>query len=62
MKESTTIEFRDVETSEEAVAIVRHDENKIALCLSLRSNGDIEVVMAKADGRRLVEALTRALL
>jgi hypothetical protein len=60
MKEATTITFQDAESSDEAIAIVRHDESNVALCLALKSNGDIEVVMNKADVYKLIEALTRA--
>jgi hypothetical protein len=61
MKESATISFEDVELAEEAVAIVRHDADHVALCLSLKSNGDVEVTMKKQDARRLLDALRRAL-
>lgn len=60
MQESTTITFQDAETSEEAVAIVRYDQSNVAICLSHKSNGDMEVVMAKADAQKLIEALTKA--
>ncbi len=61
MTEAATISFRDSETSEEAVAIVRYNENQVALCISLKSNGDVETVMRKEDAVRLVEALKKAL-
>lgn len=60
MKESTTITFEDAESSEEAVAIVRYDQSNVALCLSLKSNGDMEVVMKKEDARKLIAALNKA--
>ena len=46
---------------DEAVAIVRYEEDRVALCLSLKSNGDVDVVMKKADAAKLVEALNRAI-
>jgi hypothetical protein len=61
MKEAATITFKDAESSDEAVAIVRYDESRVALCLSLKSDGDTEVVMTKADTRKLIEALKRAM-
>lgn len=61
MKEAATITFQDAESSEEAVAIVRYDENCVALSLSLKSDGDMEVIMNKADVGKLVEALRRAM-
>lgn len=60
MNEITTITFQDTETSEAALAIVRHDQNNVAICLSHKSNGDVEVMMTKADATKLVEALKKA--
>jgi len=60
MKESATIEFRDAETSDEAVVIVKYDDTEVALTVSLRSNGDIEVYMAKDVARKILAALARA--
>ena len=61
MKEAATIKFRDSETGDEAVAIVRYDKRHIALCLSLKPNGDVEVVMGAVEARKLLEALAKAL-
>ncbi len=61
MKEAATITFQDVGTSDEAIAIVRYDESRVALSLSLKADGDVEVVMKKADARKLVEALKEAI-
>ena len=61
MKEAATITFQDAESLNEAVAIVRYDESRVALCLSLKSNGDLEVVMNKADAGRLADALRRVI-
>jgi hypothetical protein len=61
MNEAATIIFKDADSSDEAVAIVRYDESRVALCLSRKSNGDVEVVMEKADAGRLVEALKKAM-
>ena len=60
MKEAATITFQDADSSEEAVAIVRYDERRVALCLSLKSDGDVEVVMRKVDVGKLIEALQKA--
>lgn len=62
MTEAATITFRDASSSDEAVAIVRYDAELVALCLSLKTDGDIEVVMKKADARKLAAALNKALL
>lgn len=60
MKQIATITFQDADSSGEAVAIVRSDQNHVALCLSLLSDGDIEVVMRKVDATKLIEALKNA--
>jgi len=60
MNEAATIQIQDVQSADEAVAIVRYGEGRVALCLSLKSDGDIEVTMNKADAGRLIEALRRA--
>jgi len=57
MTDAATIKFRDAESSEEAVAMVRYDEHRVAVCLSLKTNGDVEAVMSKADAQKLLEAL-----
>ncbi len=61
MQEAATIKFEDAETSDEGIAIVRYNEKCIALCLSLKADGDIEVVMKKSDAERLIEGLKRAM-
>ena len=61
MIEATTVSFRDADSGEEATIIVRFDSEHVALCLSLRQNGDIEVVMSKDDARRLSGALQKIL-
>ena len=61
MKEADTIRFLDASDSDETVAIVRYDEKSVAVCLSKKSNGDIEVVMSKTDAKALLEALQKAI-
>jgi hypothetical protein len=60
MKEAGTIEFKHAETSDLAVVIVRYDQSHVALCVSLESDGDVEILMRKEDCRKLLEALNRA--
>jgi len=60
MKEAATLIVRDTDSLEEAVAIVRYDDSRVALCLSLHSHGDVEIVMRMADAKRLIEALQKA--
>jgi hypothetical protein len=59
--ESGTIGFNEIESGGEALAVVRYDEDRVSLCLSIRSGADLEVVMGKADALRLVAALNKAL-
>lgn len=61
MIESGTIGFNEIESGGEALAVVRYDEDRVSLCLSIRSGADLEVVMGKADALRLVAALNKAL-
>ena len=57
MKEVATITFRDLETHDEAIAVVRQDDRSVALCLAVHRVADVEVVMSKDDARKLLEAL-----
>jgi hypothetical protein len=61
MEQVTIIKFKDLDTSDEALVIVRHDEASVVLGLSLKSNGDVQVVMRKESARELYEALKKAL-
>jgi hypothetical protein len=56
-----TITFKDAESFDEAVAIVRRDENAVVLCLSVRHGSDVQVVMGKTDATKLLEALRTAI-
>lgn len=60
MNEITTLAIQDIESSDEALAIVRYGKDRIALALSQKSNGDIEIVMNKANALALSEALKKA--
>ena len=62
LEEVVTIKFMDTDTNDEAVAIIRYDENSVAVALSLKSGGDIQVVMKKEDAKKLSEALKRAVI
>lgn len=57
--DSSTIEFRDVDQDDEACIVIRKLGQKTALCLSLRSNGDTEVVMDAETAARLIQELQR---
>ena len=61
MKEAATIRFTDIETSDDGVIVVRYDDQKIGLAVSLRSSSDIEVILDKAAVRQMISALTEAI-
>jgi hypothetical protein len=60
MTEAATISLRDARSFDEAVVVVRYDESRVALCLSLRSGADVELVMRKADANTLIDVLRKA--
>ncbi len=61
MKDIATIQFEDAAEHCEAVAIVRADSTHVAVCLSLATDGDTEVVMPRATARQLVAALEKGI-
>ena len=60
MNDLATFTFHDVGSGDEACVIIRSGEDFVAIAVSLRNNGDIEVVMRKQDLEKLIEALTHA--
>jgi hypothetical protein len=60
LEEVATIKFTDIDANDEALAIVRCDENCVVVVLSLKSDGDIQVAMNKEDAKKLTEALEKA--
>lgn len=55
-----TIPFRDYESHDEGVAVIRQvPENHVAFALSLRRNGDMEVVLDTRTARLLAEAILK---
>ena len=61
MQEMTTIPFKDRGSDSDAVIIVRRGGATVALCVSIASDGDIEVFMDKEDAKLLVDALQAAI-
>lgn len=61
MKQVAIIKFEDADVHDEALAIVRGDTQHVVVGLSLKSNGDMQVVMPHAAARKLVDALRQAL-
>jgi hypothetical protein len=60
MKSADPITFIDADSKDEAWVFVRYDETYVALGLSLRKDGDMEVCMSKEDAKKLIEALKQA--
>lgn len=60
-QEPTMLEFVDAGSGDAAFALVRVVQQKIAVCLSLEHDGDIEVFFTEQDCRFFVEALQQAL-
>jgi len=60
MVEIATVSFRDLETQSEAVAVLRGNEDRLHLCLSVASDGDIEVAMNKVAAQEFLQALRKA--
>lgn len=61
MKSIASIQFQDTDAQDEAVVLLRAGGGKVALGLSLRKNGDIEVVMPIERAQALLRALQEAL-
>ena len=61
MKAPIIIKFNDLDTSDEALITVRYDEASVVVGLSLKSNGDMQVVMRKEEANALIEALKKAI-
>ena len=56
-----TIAFEDADERCEAAAIVRVDKDNVTLSLTLKTNGDMQVVMPRDAATRLHTALGKAL-
>jgi hypothetical protein len=61
MQQGETIQFTDQGSMSEACAIVRFDGNTVGLAISLKDDGDCEVILKKDDAKRLILALSVAL-
>lgn len=61
MIEVATIPFKDLDSGNSGVAVVRFDKDCVAICLSLEAAGDIEVVLCHKDAASLQGALATAI-
>jgi hypothetical protein len=60
MEHVATIQFTDRDSNDEALAIVRATDSAVALTLSVRNDGDLEVVLPNDACNELIAALQRA--
>jgi hypothetical protein len=60
-EDSTTITFHDHAEGQEGFAVVRRFDDKVAICLSLETNGDVEALIGKAVVQKLITALQAAI-
>jgi hypothetical protein len=60
MKQIATLTFDDLDSRDEACAVVRAALGSVALALTLRENVDLEAVMAVETSRQLADALAEA--
>ena len=58
---STTIRFRDHAENQEGFAVIRRFGDKVAICLSLEEDGDVEALIEKEVIERLIESLKLAI-
>jgi hypothetical protein len=61
IEESVTIEYRDDISNDDACIIVRQNPNGVTICLSLKSNGDVETSMSRQTARDLIAAIERTI-
>jgi hypothetical protein len=61
MKSIATIQFRDTDAQDEAVVLLRAGSGSVALGLSLKTDGDIEVVMPIDKAQALLQSLREAI-
>ena len=60
MNELTTFTFVDASSGDEVCVVIRYGGESVAFAMSLRNNGDVEVVMQKQTLSKLIDALVDA--
>lgn len=60
LNEATTVQFYDAEANDQACVIVRRCGTKVALAVSLRTNGDVETFLDLGDALLIADALAKA--
>lgn len=62
MTNVATIEFHDADAQDEALILVRAEAGRVALAVSLKSDGDIQVVMPLEEAQTLIRSLQEAVV
>jgi hypothetical protein len=60
-REIATVEFTDLESGDDGLAMVRVQTGQVILSLTLKANGDLLIAMPPDRCKALVEALQRAI-
>ncbi len=55
--DSTIIKFQDHAENQEGFILIRRFDDKVAVCLSLETNGDVEVLIDKMIVQKLINVL-----
>jgi hypothetical protein len=58
----TTFDFADLDSGDDACVIVTHHDDCVALTVSLKSNGDVQVCIPNDVARRIGQSLSQASL
>lgn len=62
MHELVTLKFIDHDSSDEALIIIRAKQDLIAVCFSLKTDGDMELVLRREEWQQFLVHLQRALV
>jgi hypothetical protein len=60
MKKTIVTEFKDLDAGDNGLVIIRYDNDSVVIGLSLESNGDMQVVLKRADAQNVIKALEKA--
>lgn len=60
LEEIATLSFRDLESGDEGVIVIRVAKDSVALAVSLQTDGDIEVLLSASDALAAAEKLRQA--
>lgn len=61
MKEVATLNFIDSDSRDEALIIIRATRDLIAICFSLKEDGDAELILSSEEWRTFLVQFERAL-